>query len=92
MKSFFRKLFAPILNYFETGEEESYSKSSRRTILIAVGFLFVLLSMVSLVAMVTASQFGAVLPFAIFFATGSVCLIVGLLGADEAVRKIWGNK
>jgi hypothetical protein len=59
---------------------------------MVVGVLFVLLSLVSLVAAVYAAQPGAWIPFVVFFSAGAVCLIVGFLGSDRAVAKIWGNK
>ena len=92
MKDQFRKLLAPVLNIFETGETNYSYKSSHRTILKAVGALFLLLCLVSLAAAISTGQAGAFLPFLVFLCAGSVCLIVGLLGTDQAVAKIWGNK
>ena len=92
MKATLRKIFAPILNIFETGKGEYRYKDSHRTILIVVGALFLLLSAVSLIAAIYTAQLGAALPFVVFFCVGSVCGIVGFLGTDQAVAKIWGNK
>ena len=92
MKDQMRKLFSPILNIFETNNSNYSFKRSHRTILIAVGSLFLLLSLVSLAAAIYTAQLGAWLPFCIFFSAGAVCTIVGFLGTDQAVAKIWGNK
>jgi hypothetical protein len=92
MKAILRKVFAPILNIFERSEGGYNYKSSYRTILNVVGSLFLFLSLASLAAAVSTSQFGAGLPFVIFLCVGSVCLIVGFLGTDKAVAKIWQNK
>ena len=92
MKEQLRKLFSPLLDLFESGDGEYRYKASNRKILIAVGVLFLLLSLVSLVAAIHAMQPGAWLPFAVFFVVGAVCEIVGFLGSDRAVAKIWGNR
>jgi hypothetical protein len=92
MKTSLRKIFAPILGLFESGDAEFRYKRSHRTILIAVGVLFALLSVISLVAAIYAAQPGALIPFLVFFSVSAVCLIVGFLGSDRAVAKIWGNR
>ena len=92
MKAQLQKLFSPVLNLFETGEGEYRYKRSHRTILIVVGALFLLLSLVSLAAAFYAAQAAAWLPFIVFFLAGAVCEIVGFLGSDRAVAKIWGNR
>ena len=92
MKAFLRKLFAPVLRLFETGETGFVYKSSHRTILIAVGALFLLLAAVSLFAALATGQAGAWLPCLIFCCAGLVCEIVGWLGSDQAVAKIWGSR
>ena len=92
MKVQLKKVFSPILNIFEKGEGDFRYKGSYRTILIAVGALFLLLSLVSLVAAFYSGELGAWIPFIVFFSVGSVCEIVGFLGSDRAVSKIWGNR
>ncbi|MGV6827009.1 MAG: hypothetical protein ACWA5Q_08525 [bacterium] len=91
MKETLRNIFSPILNAFESGNSEYSYKPSYRTILIAVGALFLLLSIISLTAAYYAAQPGAWLPFLVFFCAGAVCEIIGLLGTDRAVAKIWGK-
>jgi len=92
MKLVFRKLFSPILNYFESGQDEFNYQQSHRIILIVVGGLFLFLSSISAFMAVGASQFGAFIPIVIFFMAGFVCIVVGSLGNDRAVATIWGSK
>jgi isoprenylcysteine carboxyl methyltransferase (ICMT) family protein YpbQ len=92
MKLFFRKLFSPILNFFESGQGEFAYRKSHRTILVVVGVLFLVLSCVSAIAALGTSQLGAFIPIVIFFIAGFVCLVVGSLGNERAVATIWGSK
>ncbi|TVZ37400.1 hypothetical protein P886_1741 [Alteromonadaceae bacterium 2753L.S.0a.02] len=92
MKDTLRKIFAPILNPFEEGEGPFSYRKSHRTILIAVGCLFLFLAISALVAGVVFDQLGAALPSLIFLLVGFCCVVVGALGSDRAVAKIWGSK
>jgi uncharacterized membrane protein len=92
MKSTMRNIFSPVLKVFESGEGEYSYRKSHRTILLIVGFLFWILASVSLVAAVLTTQVAAAIPFLVFFSVGSVCFVVGGLGTDRAVAKIWGNR
>ena len=87
-----RKLFLPILSIFESGEGEYSYKKSHRKILLVVGALFLILSVVSAISAISASQMGGLIPFLVFFSVGLVCEVVGLLGNDRAIAKIWGSK
>ena len=99
MKSFFTKLFSPILNLFETANTSGTPatspanyKPSHRLILIVVGTLFTLLSLGLCVIAINSGIMGGLFPAIIFFAVGLVAVVVGSLGSDHAVAKIWGNK
>jgi hypothetical protein len=92
VKSFFRKLFAPLLSYFESGNEMYSYKPSHRTILIVVGGLFMFLAGFGVAMGVVTGQFAAMFPAAVFFVVASVCFIVGMLGNERAVAKIWGSR
>lgn len=92
MKEKLRKLFFPILSNFEGGEDEYAYKKSHRIILIAVGCLFSVLSISALAAGVAYDQIGAAFPGLIFLAVAVTCLVVGVLGTDRAVAKIWSSK
>ena len=88
----FRKLFSPLLNYFESGDEAYAYKPSHRVILFVVGTLFLVLSFGMVAIGVGFSQAGVIFPFLIFFAVAVTCLVVSALGSDRAVAKIWGNR
>lgn len=92
MKSILQKIFWPILKVFETTEEPTNYKPSHRVILNVVGALFVLLSLGSAAAALNSDQLGALVPVVVFFCIGFFSLLVGALGSDSAVAKIWGNK
>jgi CHASE2 domain-containing sensor protein len=92
MKTTLRKLFSPILNYFESGYGNYVYKPSHRKILLFMGCLSFFLSIISLIAAVAASQTAGFIPILVFFIGGFVCVIVGLLGNEHAVAKIWGSK
>lgn len=91
MKTKLQVLFSPVLDYFESGGGDYSYKQSHRTILIVIGILFLLLSFVSLAAAIVTVQLAAGFPFLIFFGAGAVSLIVGGLGSNRAVAKLWGN-
>lgn len=93
MKDVFRQLFWPILRLFETGEVGSYNyRPLHRKVLLIMGFLFLVLAMVSLYFGLIAGQLAALIPVLVFFGAGLVCAVVGLLGSERAVARIWGNK
>ncbi|GAA0426802.1 hypothetical protein GCM10009133_39220 [Cocleimonas flava] len=92
MKSSFRALLSPILKLFESGEGPYNYKKSHRTILNVVGCLFILLSLVTVAGGLASSLMGAIIPFLVFFLGGLLCLVIGTLGTDRAVAKIWGTK
>lgn len=92
MRALLRKLFAPVLNPFESGSGEYVYRSSHRKILIALGLLFLLLSFGCLFASITAGASAGFLPATVFFVVGSVCEIVGWLGNERAVARIWKSR
>lgn len=92
MKDVLRKVFWPILLFFEKGGNAGGYRPSHRKILLAVGFLFLVLSGVSLFFSVVAETFSALLPIVLFFVISLVCFVVGLLGSDSAVARIWGTR
>jgi len=67
-------------------------RQSHRKILLVVGFLFLVLSGVSLFFSIFAETFSALLPIVLFFVISLVCFVVGLLGSDSAVARIWGTR
>lgn len=91
MKQKLRALFAPILNIFESGNEEFVYKSSHRSILIFIACMFS--GMASAVFFVAQGKDpGYFLPVLIFGGIGFISFIIGFLGTDRAVAKIWGSR
>lgn len=86
------KLFWPILRFFETDEVPPNYKPSHRIALNVLGSLFLLLACISAVAVYMTGTFGAALPVVVFAGVGLVAVVVGSLGSDGAVCKIWGTK
>ena len=92
MKETLRQAFLPLLNIFESGEVDFKYKPSHRKILLVVAGLFITLSIVSATAAIVSAQIAGLIPCTIFFIVGLVCGIIGLIGNDRAVAKIWGTK
>ncbi len=92
MHALLRSLFAPLLTLLEKGDEPFGYKPSHRKILLAVGALFLFLAGVSLYFGLIAGGAGAFLPAIVFFLVSVVCLVVGAVGSDRAVAKLWGSR
>lgn len=92
MKSALRTLFSPILKHFENGTEEFAYVASHRWITIAVGFLFFVVTACSIALLVYTKSGGAVLPMLAFGTLAVVSLVIGFLGSDRAIAKIWNTK
>lgn len=92
MKTWFRQVLWFVLQPFERGDKPYTYKPMNRQILIVVGILFGVLTAVSIYFATLAAGLGYLIPVAVFSVVSLVCLIVGLLGSDRAVAKIWGNR
>jgi drug/metabolite transporter (DMT)-like permease len=92
MKNTLRKLFSPILNIFEAGDEPYLAKPLNRKILIAMGLLFTALVSVVIYFSIQQGELGYAIPAVVFSTISLVTLVVGFLGNDRAVAKIWGNR
>ncbi len=86
-----RKLFSPILKCFESGTDPFVYKPSHRMALIVMGFLFSGLAMLVFM-LAQGEQWGYFLPVLVFGGSGLLSLLVGFMGSDRAVAKIWGSK
>ena len=91
MKEQLRRLFSPVLSIFEKGTEPYNYKPLNRKILIIMGLLFSGLA-AGVFYSTPGDDIGYLLPVIVFSTVGVVCIIVGLLGNDRAVAKIWGNR
>lgn len=74
---------------FESGEGEYDYKPSHRTILIVLGGLCLVIASASLAVTLVTRELAGVIPILLFLLTGLICEIVGLLGTDRAVARIW---
>ena len=92
MKQFFRTLFSPLLNVFENGNEEYSYKPLNRKILLVISFLFGFLATVVAYLIPENADVAYYLPVIIFGSISLVGFIVGVLGNERAVSKIWGNR
>lgn len=92
MKSSLRKIFAPLLNKFESGDAPFTYKKSHRVVLIILGILFLSLALIAAGLGISFGQIAALIPGIVFLGVGGTALVVGTLGTDRAVSKIWGNK
>lgn len=91
MKDLLRSLFSPILNLFESGDEPYSYKSSHRKVLIAVGVLASVLT-IALFLLALGQDIGYFLPVIVFGLVSLTSLVVGFLGTDRAVAKLWGSR
>ena len=92
MKQALRALFGFILRPFEAGDEPYQYKPLNRKILVVVGVLFSVLWIATAFVYANSGSYDFLLPVGIFFIASLVCLVVGLLGTDRAVARIWGNR
>lgn len=92
MKALLTRVFRPVLSVFETDQAAANYKPSHRLILNIVGVLFLFLSSVSVFAAINTGVMGGMIPGVVFFVVGATAIIVGTLGSDNAVAKIWGNR
>ena len=92
MKQLLRTIFYPILAIFESGDEEYDYKPLNRSILIFMGLIFFGLTVLVLNFVPDGVGLGYLIPAIVFGGVSLVALVVGLLGNERAVCKIWGNR
>ncbi len=92
MQDNLRKTFEFILRHFEKGDGPYDYKPSHRTILLVVGTLFGVLAIGTIFMSAGSAGYGVLIPVLVFGTVSGVCLVVGLLGNDRAVAKIWGQE
>lgn len=90
MLTLLRTAFAFILNPLEAGNAPYAYKRSHRHVLIGVGVLA--LSLATGVILVGAGRdLASLFPGLVFGLGGLFALVIGLVGNDRAVAKLWGN-
>lgn len=92
MKKRLRQICSPLLDLLERGQEPYTYRASHRAISVAVGTLFLVLSLALVFVGVSLGQLGFVIPGTVFFFIALVAYIVAFLGSDRAVAKLWGNR
>jgi hypothetical protein len=92
MKQILRTLFSPILNIFEKGDDPFEYKSLNRKILIFMGLIFAGLAMLVVLFVPEGIGFGYLIPVVVFGFVALITLVVGFLGNERAVTKIWGDR
>ena len=91
MKGLLRKLFSPLLSVFEAGNEPYAYKPSHRKILLVLSTLFSILA-AAVLASAQGQDAGYLLPVFLFGGAGMLGFIIGFLGNERAVAKIWGSR
>jgi len=92
MKNFLRTCCAPILNRFEAGNEAYDYKPLHRGALIFISSVFTLLAIGVAFLAQGKEDLAYFFPSVVFGLAGLLGLIVGLLGSERAVAKIWGSR
>lgn len=92
MKDLLTKVFWPILRIFESDRPVVNYKRSHRVVLLVMGSLFLVLSLASASSAYFSGELGGLIPAVVFFGVGLVAIVVGALGSDSAVAKIWGSR
>ena len=93
MKVFFRSLFSFLLMPLENGTTPYAYKKSNRIILLVIGVLFLILTIgISFVfIMYSNGDLAYLIPALIFGSASLLCFIVGFLGNERAIAKLWGS-
>jgi hypothetical protein len=92
MQDNLRKVFEFILRHFEKGNGPYDYKPLHRKILLVVGTLFAVLVVGTIYMSPSSAGYGVAIPVLVFGTVSGVCLVVGLLGNDRAVARIWGQE
>jgi hypothetical protein len=91
VKTILRKLCAPLLRHFESGSGAYTYKPLYRYALLFICTVFCLLA-AAVASLAGGKDWANWLPVLIFGATGGTGLIIGLLGTDRAVARLWHSE
>jgi len=92
MTTLLKKLFAPLLNIFETNNDEYLHRPLNRKIVLFVSVVFSLLAFGLPAFMPMLIEMGYWFVMIVFGGLSLVGFIVGLLGSDKAVAKLLGSR
>lgn len=92
MKDSLRRLFYPILRFFENDSDEFNLTSTNRKVALFISTTFVIIALL-LPVIASGSPFTSyIFPVIVFGSIGFIGLVVGSLGSDHAVAKLVGNR
>jgi len=91
IKELLRTLSMPVLKSLEAGQEPYEYKKSHRVILIVMGLIFSMLGALVLY-FAQGQDIGYFIPVVVFGGVGILSIVVGFVGSDRAVSKIWTSK
>lgn len=92
MTTMLKKLFAPLLNIFETNNDEYVHRPLNRKIVLFVSVVFALLAFGLPAFMPVLIEMGYWFVMIVFGGLSLVGFIIGLLGSDKAVAKLLGSR
>ncbi|MFN3580183.1 MAG: hypothetical protein ACK4VV_06890 [Pseudomonas sp.] len=91
-KDLARKLFSPLLDPLEAGEQPYTYTPRARLILWVVGILFLGIACGLGLFLPEGVDIAFLIPVSIFGLAGLFAIIVAGLGSKRAVAKVWGNR
>jgi len=91
VKQLLQKLFSPLLSRFEAGDQAYAYKPSHRMILLLMSTMFCGLA-IAVIFVAPGQELSYLIPVFVFGGGGLLGLIIGFLGNDRAVAKIWGSR
>ncbi len=91
MKQSLQKLFSPVLSRFESGDQAYAYKPSHRMILLLMSTMFCSLA-IAVLFVAQGQALSYLIPVFVFGGGGLLGLVIGFLGNDRAVAKIWGSR
>jgi len=91
MKQLLRQLFSPLLVRLEAGDQPYSYKSSHRTILFFMSFVFSALG-VAVFVVSPGADLSYLIPVTLFGGGGLLGLLMAYLASDRGIAKIWGNR
>ncbi|GGC96935.1 hypothetical protein [Halopseudomonas salina] len=91
-RTYARKLFAPLLDRLEGGDQPYRYTPKARLILWVTGLLFLALATGLAVLLPEGTDPAVLLPIGIFGLVGLFAIIVAWLGTERAVARVWGSR
>ena len=90
MKHALQKLFSPLLGRLESGDKPFLYKPSHRIILLIMSVVFFGLG-IAVFFIAPGKELSYLIPVILFGGGGLLGFVVGFLGSNRAVAKVWGS-